>query len=197
MSGEELPHYGQSQQLRQFLRGWMQNPAAVGALVPSGRLLARYMASGLGAGSRVIELGAGTGCVTRAILQAGVRSDDLTVVEQNEDFCRLLRARFPSVTVLEADARTLAQCSDGIGDADCVVSSLPLLLFSAADRADVLRSAFALLKRGGVFQQFTYGGRCPIERALRDELDLSAKLRGVVPFNLPPAFVYRLERRRP
>jgi phosphatidylethanolamine/phosphatidyl-N-methylethanolamine N-methyltransferase len=196
MSSEELPHYGQSQQLRQFFRGWMQNPAAVGALLPSGRVLARVMANGLRTGSRVIELGAGTGCVTRAILDAGVHSGDLTIVEQNRDFCRLLRSRFPSVRVLEADARTLAERADEIGNADCVVSSLPLLLFSPPDRADVLRNAFALLKHEGIFQQYTYGARCPVERSLRDALDLSARLRGVVPFNLPPAFVYRLERRR-
>jgi phospholipid N-methyltransferase len=49
-----------------------------------------------------------------------------------------------------------------------------------------------LLKPTGVFHQFTYGGRCPIRRSVRDALGLETALLGIAPFNVPPAFVYRL-----
>jgi phosphatidylethanolamine/phosphatidyl-N-methylethanolamine N-methyltransferase len=186
----ERPH-----QLRYFLRAWWQNPAAMGAVVPSGRPLAKLMASNMGAGSRVVELGAGTGCVTQAIIDSGVHPQDLVVVEQNEEFCDLLRRRFPQSIVVRADARSLERSLGRYAAAaDVVVSGLPLLLFSPAERARVLQGAFSLLKDDGVFHQFTYGCRCPIAMSLRRELNLSAKLIGVVPFNLPPAFVYRLRR---
>ena len=193
--GELLRISGHSQQLRQFFRAWMRKPGSVGAIMPSGRVLARAMANGLGPGSKVIELGAGTGCVTQAILDTGVASSDLTIVEQDRSFCGLLRERFPACRVLEADARSLETYFADLGTFDFVVSSLPLLLFSAEDRIAVLRSAFALLKEEGILQQFTYGAWCPVERPIRRELGLTAKLFDIVALNFPPAFLYRIERR--
>lgn len=193
--GELLRISGQSQPLRQFFRIWMQNPAAIGAIVPSGPILARAITRGLGPGSRVIELGAGTGCVTQAILDRGVATGDLTIVERDPSFCALLQTRFASCRVLEADARSLEQHFKELGTFDCVVSSLPLLLFAPDERAAVIESAFALLKPDGVLQQFTYGARCPVEKTIRRALGLNAKLFDVVALNLPPAFLYRIERR--
>ena len=91
-------------QLRDFLRSLLREPLSVGALVPSSRFLANLLVSDIEPGSRVIELGAGTGAVTQAILNAGVFADDLTLIEQNEEFAALLRKRFPETTVLEANA---------------------------------------------------------------------------------------------
>ena len=71
-------------------------------MAPSSRRLANLMVADVGPGSRVIELGAGTGVVTQAILDAGVSPEDLIVIEQNEEFAELLKARFPEVTVVRA-----------------------------------------------------------------------------------------------
>ena len=154
-----------------FFRSWIQNPRAIGAVAPSGRLLSKLMATSLAAGARVIELGGGTGTVTQAILDAGVNPEDLVVVEQNTQFVELLQRRFP------------------------VISGLPLLLFSAAQKTKLLSEAFELLSPDGALHQFTYAGRCPIGRELRARLGLRTSLIGIAPFNLPPAFVYRFARR--
>jgi phospholipid N-methyltransferase len=177
-----------------FIRGWVRDPRATGALLPSGRALARLMASGVVAGERVVELGAGTGTVTEAILRRGVLAQDLTLIERNAEFAAILRRRFPHCRVVRADALSFSQQMDR-GMFDCVVSGLPLLLFSIEDKVRLLEQALSVLGPRGRLQQFTYAGFCPIGRDLRVRFGLRASLVGVAARNLPPAFVYRLERR--
>ena len=178
-----------------FFKSWVQNPLAIGAVAPSGKSLARLMATSLAAGARVIELGAGTGTLTQAILDKGVRPEDLFVVERDAQFLKILERRFPACRIVAADATALADhVPDDDRPFDCVVSGLPLLLFSPEQKVRVLSQAFDLLGPRGVLHQFTYAGRCPVERELRTKLQLKSSLLGIAPFNLPPAFVYRLAR---
>jgi len=190
--------YGSSAHIGRFFLGWMQNPVGVGALIPSGRELSRLMVSGLGAGSRVLELGSGTGTITRAILAAGVRESDLEIVEYDRNFIRTLRAEFPRVGIHEVDALTLSRRFAHLsGQLDCIVSGLPLLLFSRAQRMRVLAAAFTLLGDGGWFHQFTYAGRCPVDRRVLARLGLTSRRVGIAARNFPPAFVYRIQRDLP
>jgi phospholipid N-methyltransferase len=182
-----------SQALLQFFRSWVQNPLAIGAVAPSGRTLAKLMVKDVQADARVMELGPGTGNVTRAILDSGVDERNLYLVERDAAFARLLRARFPQATVLHEDATALsAQTRALAGTFDFIVSGLPLVLFSREQKERVLANVLTLLKPTGAFHQFTYGGRCPIHRNVRDALGLDKVLLGIAPFNVPPAFVYRL-----
>ena len=181
---------------RRFLGMLVRDPLSVGAVMPSSRRLAELMVAGAGPGSRVIELGAGTGAVTQAILNCGVASCDLVVIEQSTAFAGMLRERFPEVTVVTGDALALNRNLDSrAGPADFVVSGLPLLLFSPGQKLRLLTHVFAALGSDGAFHQFTYGGRCPVERPVLRRLGLEASLTAFTPFNVPPAFVYRLQRR--
>lgn len=182
-------------ELGRFFKSWIQNPLAIGAVAPSGRLLAKMMAMHLRPGARVLELGAGTGTVTQAILDSGVLPKDLHVVEQHAGFVRVLQRRFPESPVIQADAMALAEQFRGAqGTFDFIISGLPLLLFSAEQKIALLTQAFGLLGPQGVLRQFTYAGRCPVGRDLREKLGLESSLIGIAPFNLPPAFVYRFGR---
>jgi phospholipid N-methyltransferase len=180
--------------LGRFIKSWLQNPLATGAVAPSGRPLARLMANGLGTGHRVLELGAGTGTLTRAILDAGVRPEDLVVVEQNTEFVAILERRFPDCSIVAADAMALVDTLDASRPFDFVISGLPLLLFNPEQKQRLLEQVFAVLGPNGCLHQFTYGGRCPVDRSLRRELGLASSLVGFAAFNLPPAFVYRFRR---
>lgn len=181
---------------RRFLRSLFEDPFSVGAVAPSSRRLADMMVADVGPGCRVIELGAGTGVVTQAILDAGVAPEDLIVIEQSEEFAELLTERFPEVTVIQANAVSLRRHIAGLaGPADFVVSGLPLLLFPRRRQARLLSQVFSALSPEGYFHQFTYGGRCPVGRSLLRSLGLEASFLKFTPFNLPPAFVYRLQRR--
>ena len=180
-------------QFRQFFWSWIQNPLAIGAVAPSGRTLAKLMVKGAHAGARVMELGPGTGTVTRAILESGVDERNLYLVERNAAFSRLLRERFPKATLLHEDATKLtAHARDLAGTFDLIVSGLPLVLFSRTQKERLLVDVLDLLKPTGAFHQFTYGGRCPIRRRVRDALGLDTTLLGIAPLNVPPAFVYRI-----
>ncbi|HEU4616700.1 MAG TPA: methyltransferase domain-containing protein [Gammaproteobacteria bacterium] len=178
-----------------FFLNWLHDPFAIGAVAPSGRLLAKLMAAGVAPGARVVELGAGTGTVTNAILRAGVAPCDLFVVEQNPRFAALLTRKFPLCEVIVADALSLGKYLGGLsGAVDFVISGLPLLLFSKQQKRRLLEQTFALLAPAGRLHQFTYGGRCSIARGMLAELGLRKSLLGISPLNLPPAFVYKIER---
>lgn len=182
---------------RRFLGTLVREPLSVGAVAPSSRRLAGHMVADIVPGSRVIELGAGTGAVTRAILDSGVTAADLLVIERNEAFSEMLRKRFPGIEVVTGNAIGLNRYARTLsGPADFVVSGLPLLLFSPGRKLRLLHQVFSVLTEDGAFHQFTYGGRCPVERAVLRRLGLEATLLRFAPINMPPAFVYRLQRRR-
>ena len=183
-----------SGQLGGFFRSLASDPRAVGAVAPSGASLGRLMARDCGAGARVVEMGAGTGALTRAILETGVFESDLCLVESDGRFVEILKERFPGARTVHGDATSLGEHLDDLkGGVDFVISSLPLLLFSDARKRRLLTAAFALLGEGGAFHQFTYGGVCPVGKRTLDTLDLRASRLGVAALNVPPAFVYRFQ----
>lgn len=195
MDAHELRDCRVSTDPTRFFLSWLQNPLTVGAVAPSGRELARLMTAGLGPGARVVELGAGTGTLTQAILDRGVHASDLHIVEQNGEFASMLERRFPACEVVAADAERLARhLHTSRGAVDFVISGLPLLLFPTTRKARVIQQAVTMLNRGGCIHQFTYGGRCSVGRGLLRRYGLRASLLGIAALNLPPAFVYRMTR---
>ena len=166
----------------------------MGAVAPSGRALARLIATGVTSAATVLELGAGTGSLTEALLAKGVQPSNLYLVERDPELAAVLRKRFVGCHVFAADALALnRELPPGL-TYDFVISGLPLLLFSAEQRFELLRQIVALLRPNGCYQQFTYGGRCPIDRETRRKLQVDSLLLGIAALNLPPAFVYRLTR---
>ena len=83
----------------EFLKGLWEDPRSVSAPTPSSSSLSAMIAAqadferpGL-----VIELGAGTGAVTRALLERGLCPERLVVIERTPAFVRLLKDRFAQV----------------------------------------------------------------------------------------------------
>jgi phosphatidylethanolamine/phosphatidyl-N-methylethanolamine N-methyltransferase len=195
MTTAQLQRKRKSAHVGVFFRSWIQDPFHVASIVPSGKWLAKLMATGLEPGARVVELGAGTGTLTEAILGRGVRREDLYLVEQHDAFVNVLRERFPGTTVVQADAAALSTELGALrGTVDYVISGLPILWFNKDKKVQILREAFALLRPEGRYQQFTYLGPPPVGGRIMASLGLRATLLGVSPINLPPAFVYRFER---
>ena len=182
--------------LMSFLQAWMSDPGSVGAVAPSGNELAALMASEISSASGpVIELGPGTGVFTRALLARGVREEDVTLVECRPDFVQMLELRFPEARVLRMDAGRLHRHSlYEDAPVGAVVSGLPLLNMSPKTIFSVLTGAFAHMRPGGAFYQFTYGPLCPVPRRFLDRLGLKASCLGRTLCNIPPAAVYRISR---
>ena len=178
----------------QFIRSWIEKPLRTGAVMPSSKALARTMARYVdpqGTGP-VIELGPGTGPVTDALVAHGVDPARLVLVEFNPHFCRLLRKRYPTATVLHGDAYRLRKTVQSAlsEPAAAVVSSLPLLTKPLRTRLRLTADVMALIKPNAPFVQFTYGMLPPIPKTLAG---LTAKASNVIWMNLPPArvWVYR------
>ncbi len=188
--------------IRTFLREWVRDPVKMASVTPSGRQLARLMVEQLPPDcSRVVELGAGTGVFTRALLAAGIAPSQLLVVEINSDLADFLHQRFPDLAVVCADARhldVLAREHGLLADyrPDAVVSGLGMLSMSSKVRCGILRAAFAALGEHGRFIQFTYGPVSPVRRKEREALGLRMRRTGFALRNLPPATVYVYERLR-
>ena len=183
-----------------FLRAGLSDPRHVGAVAPSGRALARLITSEIADSSGpVIELGAGTGVFTRALLDRGVPERQLALIEAHPHFAQLLQDRFPAARVLVMGAGDLRRVDPFEGRAaGSVVSGLPLLSMPRGEIMRILRGAFRRLRSGGAFYQFTYGPLCPVPGVILKHLGLRAQRIGWVATNLPPASVYRIERlRRP
>jgi len=197
MSGQEFRQSHTPDDFGHFFKRWIRNPLAMGAFAPSGKSLAKLMARDVGPGARVIELGAGTGTVTEALLANGVAPADLYLVERDKQLVRILERRFPRCHIIAGDALDLDRELDATAGFDFVISGLPLLCFSSEQRYRVLGQALQLLKLRGHLHQFTYGGLCPVDKDLRAAFHVESVLLGIAPLNLPPGFVYRLTRRTP
>ena len=181
-----------------FLKALIVEPRLTGAVAPSGRALARAMAAAAGPPPHglIVELGPGTGPVTRSLIETGVARERLALVEYDPGFCRLLRERFAPAMIIQGDAydlpRTLAEwAGQPIG---AVVSSLPLLNQPPERRAKLIGDAFALMGPSGLFVQFTYGLQSPIPPEVCANRYVAVRSRPIL-LNLPPARVwtYRLE----
>jgi phosphatidylethanolamine/phosphatidyl-N-methylethanolamine N-methyltransferase len=176
-----------------FLKTLIESPRLTGAVAPSGRFLARAMARPVDPSGKglVIELGPGTGPVTRALIEHGVAPERLVLVEYDAGFCRLLSQRFAPVRVVQGDAydlpRTLAAFAGE--PVAAVVSSLPLLNQAPASRAKMIEDAFALMGSDGLLVQFTYGLVSPIAREVCAGR-FSAHCTAPIWRNLPPAWVW-------
>ena len=177
-----------------FFRGWIDKPKAVGAIAPTSSVTARRMASviDLGSGLPVLELGPGTGVITKAILRHGIKPQNLYAVEYSADFARHLRKNFPDVNVIEGDAFALdATLGDAAGlSFDSVISGVPLLNFPVPRRIEYLDSLLRRIPEGRPVVQITYGPVSPIPPGRGD---YTVEHFDFVLRNIPPArlWIYR------
>lgn len=186
------------QERKQFVKALLSNPAAIGAVAPSGAALAAAITASIQprAAGKVLELGCGTGVFTREMLRKGVAPSSLVLVEQDSEMSSSLRTQFPEAAVLQVSAQDLSRAShpelNGIGAAIC---GLPLRNMSGEVHHKLLTAVFEAMHPGGSMHFFTYGVRCPISSSVLEECGLFARRVRFVPLNLPPASVYSLIRR--
>ena len=183
-----------------FLKTLIASPRLTGAVAPSGRALARAMATATGSPPKglIVELGPGTGPVTQSLIETGVAPRRLVLVEYDAGFCQFLKKRFAPAKVIEGDAYDLPRALAPFKGRPiaAIVSSLPLLNQPPPRREKLIADAFALMGPSGVFVQFTYGLLSPIPREICVNRYSAVRSRPIL-LNLPPAFVwtYRLDRR--
>ncbi len=177
-----------------FLTLWFRRPRSIGAITPSGRRLAAAIAREVDFSRPgvIVELGGGTGSITRALVERAAGKAEIVVVEREPTLCALLSARFPGIRVLQGDARDLRRllANSGIGPVKAVVSGLPLLSLTQATCRRIVRESFAVLEPDGVFVQFTYGIASPVRASHARRVGVEGRRTGWILGNLPPAALW-------
>jgi phosphatidylethanolamine/phosphatidyl-N-methylethanolamine N-methyltransferase len=201
-----------------FFREFLRSFHTTGAIAPSGRwlarALARYVAQPADGPRRIVEVGPGTGAVTKYIISALQPADRLDLVELNESFVRRLEHRLQTdphfqpaagrTRVLHCPVEELC----GQSHYNHVVSGLPLNNFSVELVERILQVLLNLVAPGGTLSFFEYiavrrakivvSGRAERQRlrgitnAMGSVLDRHEIRRDAVWLNLPPAWVHHL-----
>ena len=181
---------GQSNPLM-FFKRWLANPLQMGSVVPSSPALCQRVARQIRRkpDEMVLELGAGTGVISLALLKAGIPADRLCVVEIVPDMVNHLRKILPGVTVIEGDARQLPALlpDDWLGRIGSVVCGIPLVLLLKATQAEFINAIEAVAPGRG-FLHYSYCATSPLPYKRHA---LTAKREAWTPLNFPPASVWR------
>ena len=146
-----------------FSRELLANPRNIGAACPSSPALAGRIAKTVRSnnGSYVIEVGAGTGSITAALLKRSVAADRLIVLEQSPSMVRMLRSRFPHVNIVQGDAGNLDRILEdelnvSTDQVSHVVSSLPLKSIPERHARKIANVIQDLMQHGSKLVQYTY-----------------------------------------
>ncbi|KAK3606782.1 hypothetical protein CHS0354_018376 [Potamilus streckersoni] len=178
---------------RSFFTEFVRNRRQIGSLVPSSRFLAKKMCTGIDfhTARGIIELGPGTGVMTRELLRRMHSDCRLILIELNPVFCQLLKneIRDSRVSIVNMPAQTIGDvCAHyGItGRVDAVVSSLPLAVIPEAEADDIFAAVQNALSSGGKYIQYQYSlkSKAGIRRFFSE---LRIKFCAA---NIPPAFIY-------
>lgn len=152
-----MPRFELFPKMRAFIKILCTNPRSIGAIIPSSHFLAKSMGQCISKNNTglILELGPGTGAITKGILESGVAPDKLTLVELSPAFAQQLSENFPGISVIQGDAIQLSALLEN-KKFDSIVSSLPLRLLSEADCKKILSEISTVLIPNGKFIQFTY-----------------------------------------
>ncbi len=179
-----------------FFKGWVDGPKNVGTPFPTSAYTGRSMASHIDPTSQlpVLEIGPGTGVITRAILKQGTPPEKIYAVEYSVDFVDGLRKALPKVKFLHGDAFELdkvlgVECSLKF---DCVISAIPLLNFKMLQRIDYIEDLLDRIPVGRPVVQVTYG---PLSPVARGSGSFSVERADFVFRNVPPAHIWTYRRR--
>jgi phosphatidylethanolamine/phosphatidyl-N-methylethanolamine N-methyltransferase len=174
-----------------FFRRWLANPLQMGSIIPSSRALCERIARNVerNPDEYVLELGAGTGVVSKALIDHGVPADRLIVVEIVPDMANHLRSVLPGVNVVCGDAFALKEAippewQNRIGTAIC---GIPLVMLPFEQQQKFV-DAVESVAPGKGFLLLTYCITSPLPYR---KLGLTAKRLAWTPLNFPPASVWR------
>ena len=181
-----------------MLGRFVRNPRTVGAVAPSSRALAAEMVRGLdlSGASCVVELGPGTGVITRAIAQKLGPDAHALAVDIEPEFVAAIARRYPRIEAVCASAvelPALLRARDSF-PADHIISGLPFASLPGDITSKILDAISLSLRPGGTFTTFQYLNGYPTPLASQFRLAMTARMGGpparrVVWRNLPPAFV--------
>lgn len=190
-----LPLHEEADDRIVFLREFLRHPYQVASIIPSSRFLERraITLAGVKTARIVVELGAGTGGTTRAILRELPKDGKLLVIEINPRFCaHLRRINDERLIVHRGTAQELCEvlAARGLPAPDAIISGIPFSTIGNDIGSRILAAVKSALGTGGRFVAYQFRKQVdnlasPLLGRARVELEL---------FNIPPMRLYRWEK---
>ncbi len=177
-----------------FLKQWLRYPTQLGTFAPISKTLAHQAASlvanTLPRHGHIIELGAGTGRLTRALLHQGIAPQQLATIELDEKMHSFLKATLPAVHSICGDAANLQSLlpEEFLTRVSSVVSVIPFMYFPLELRKKIVDAVWKVLPPDGVFFHVTYSPTSPLQ-AIYPHIQAKRVLSKWR--NVPPGFVWK------
>ena len=177
-----------------FIKRWAKNPLQLGSIAPSSKALSSFIARNaiLNEKDFVIEIGGGTGAISRALLRSGIPASQLIVIELDPELVEFLKKSLPSdVNVIQGNAEELDKIvpKEVLGQVSTIISCLPMKIIPDSVQKNIIDASFRTMRKKGSIIQYTYDVmKSPIET---ERLELQNKRLGFVFRNLPPAVVWK------
>lgn len=188
-----------------FFKQWLKSPLNKGSFAPISMKLATKAAQQLqiNENTTIVEIGAGTGRLTRAILAQGANIDKLAMIEIDPLMCTFLKQSLKNLyhpttelKVIEGDASNLAEIipKAWAGKVDYVFSAIPLLNLDEWIREKIIQAALDILNPvTGSILHISYSPISPI-RFMSGEI-LQKRVVSLWG-NVPPGFVWQFTQKR-
>jgi len=174
---------------------FLANPIKVVSVVPASDTVGRLIGALVRRKGHdpVVELGAGTGVITRAILATGTPADRLVAIEFDSHMAKFLRSALPNVQIIEGDAFDLVRIlpPQFRGKVGTIVCGLSVAMLPFERQRELVAAALSVMPRHGQLLVFSYWLTSPLPAA---RLGLVCKKRAFTLRNLPPASVWVYER---
>lgn len=176
-----------------FLKTWLKHPKQMGTLAPVSGKLAQEGVSFLPMDGRILEIGAGTGRLTRAMIRRNIPLSHIMALELDPNCCRFLEQTLPGLRVVQGDAVNSHDYlpKEWGGQVDAILSSIPFMYLEQSTRNRILDGILQCLKPNGKIIHVTYHPLSCFSH--RDDL-VGRRLKSLF-FNIPPGFVWEFKRK--
>jgi phosphatidylethanolamine/phosphatidyl-N-methylethanolamine N-methyltransferase len=172
-------------------RRFLAHPVRLSSALPVSRAVARMVASKVERedDEYVVELGSGTGAVTRALLDTGVPAGKLIAVEIDSEMAAYLAELLPDINMIHGSAADIenllpAEAMDRVGT---VICGVPVSMLGKEEQVEMVRAMLALQPHDGRFLAYSYRFGAPLHAAA---LGLTAERMGFTLRNAFPASVW-------
>ncbi|MCK5622218.1 MAG: methyltransferase domain-containing protein [Alphaproteobacteria bacterium] len=172
-------------------RRFLAHPVRLSSMLPVSRAVARMVASRVdpASGDYVVELGSGTGAVTRALLEAGVPATRLIAVEIDSEMAAYLAEVLPDITMIHGSATDIGQLlpAEARGRVGAVICGVPVSMLGMDEQLAMIKAMLALKPHDGRFLAYSYRPGSPLRAA---RLGLTAERLDFTLRNALPASVW-------
>jgi phosphatidylethanolamine/phosphatidyl-N-methylethanolamine N-methyltransferase len=181
----------------QFLQAFLKNPGTVGSITPSSPELARRMVAGIRPDENnvVLELGVGTGAITRFLQDLVPNDESYLGIELDRDLVRSLRRNYPNMKIARGNALDAAEIhrKSGMGKVGTIICCLPFVSMPNGVGEKILLEIDKFMQQGCTFRTFQYAhgyyfpSAIKLREFMRDRYGKSKRSPLIVK-NVPPAY---------